>query len=334
MAISTVEARLKRFGLDRYMMLLILTVALATFLPARGVFAGVLGQVTYWAVALLFFIYGAKLSTATIVSGLSNWKLQIGCLLCTYALFPLLGLGIAPIAGAYLPAAFGIGLLYIGCLPSTVQSSIAFTSVSGGNVAGAVCAASISNVLGVALAPLLIALLIPSDAGFGIDSGAVWKIVQQILLPFALGQLCRPLLGQWLHRHKLATTIVDRGSILLIVYSAFSAGVVNGIWHAVDAPHMVALWALVCAMMGLGMIITVIAGRAAGMERPDLLALFYCGSTKSLATGMPMAGILFAGQDVAMIVLPLMLFHLTQLFVCAVISQRMAMRLEEAAAAA
>ncbi len=329
MALSALEGQLKRFGLDRYMMLLILTVVLASLLPARGMAAAALGQLTYWAVALLFFIYGAKLSTATILSGLANWKLQLGCLLCTYALFPLLGLAVAPVAGAYLPAAFGIGLLYIGCLPSTVQSSIAFTSVSGGNVAGAVCAASISNVLGVALAPLLFALMIPSDAGVSIDGSAVWKIVQQILLPFAVGQLFRPLVGGWLNAHKLATTIVDRGSILLIVYSAFSAGVVNGIWHVVDLPHMAALWGLVCAMLALGMVVTVVAGRAAGMGRADLVALFYCGSTKSLATGMPMAGILFAGQDVAIIVLPLMLFHLTQLFVCAVISQRMVLRLAQ-----
>ncbi|WP_312525723.1 bile acid:sodium symporter family protein [Paracoccus sp. (in: a-proteobacteria)] len=324
MAVSAIEMKLKRLGLDRYMMLLILTVVLATLVPARGAFAAVLSQVTYWAVALLFFIYGAKLSTATILSGLANWKLQIGCLLCTYAMFPVLGLALAPLAGLYLPAAFGIGLLYIGCLPSTVQSSIAFTSVSNGNVAGAVCAASISNVLGVALAPLLFALLIPSDSGVHIDASAVWKIFQQILLPFIVGQLCRPLIGKWLNEHKLATTIVDRGSILLIVYSAFSAGVVNGIWKMVDAGHMFGLWAIVCAMLAIGMLISVVAGRAARMDRADLLALFYCGSTKSLATGMPMAGILFAGQDVALIVLPLMFFHLTQLFVCAIISQRMA----------
>lgn len=326
MSLSKVEAGLRRFGLDRYMMLLILTVVLATFAPARGQFAGILSQVTYWAVALLFYIYGAKLSTATILSGLANWKLQLGCLLCTYALFPVLGLALAPIAGLYLPAAFGIGLLYIGCLPSTVQSSIAFTSVSGGNVAGAVCAASISNVLGVALAPLFFALLIPSNSGIHIDASAVWKIFQQILLPFIVGQICRPLIGNWLNTHKLATTIVDRGSILLIVYAAFSAGVVNGIWHMVDAGHMLGLWALVCTMLAVGMIVTVLAGRAAGMNRADLLALFYCGSTKSLATGMPMAGILFVGQDIALIVLPLMFFHLTQLFVCAIISQRMALK--------
>ncbi|AGT09405.1 bile acid:sodium symporter family protein [Paracoccus aminophilus] len=325
MAIAQIEASLKRVGLDRYMMLLILMVVLATLLPARGASAEVLTQVTYWAVGLLFFIYGAKLSTATILAGLSNWKLQISCLMCTYAVFPLLGLALAPIASLYLPSAFAIGILYIGCLPSTVQSSIAFTSVAKGNVAGAVCAASVSNILGVFMAPLLFALLIPSSTGVEIGADAVWKILQQILLPFAVGQLCRPLIGGWLNRHKQITGIVDRGSILLIVYSAFSAGVVNGIWHVVDAQHMFGLWLLVAFMLAAGMTISMLAGRAGGMDRGDLVALFYCGSTKSLATGLPMAGVLFAGQDVAMIVLPLMFFHTTKLFACAIISQRQAM---------
>ncbi len=324
MPIQAIESRLKRFGLDRYMILLIVSVLLATFLPARGEFARILSHVTYWAVALLFFLYGAKLSTTTIVSGLTNWRLQLGCLACTYLLFPALALSVAPAVEHWLPAAFAVGFIYLGCLPSTVQSSIAFTSISGGNIAGAVCAASISNLMGVILAPLLMALLLSAGGEVEIGGAAIWKICQQILLPFALGQLCRPLLGGFLNRHKLPTMIVDRGSILLIVYSAFSAGVVNGIWQIVKPMDLAGLVLVVVLIMAVVMGVTVLLGRLAGMNRADLVALFYCGSTKSLATGLPMAGILFHGQNVAMIVLPLMLYHLIQLFVCAIISQRTA----------
>lgn len=330
MSIARVESALRRVGLDRYMILLVGTVLLASFFPARGEFARILAHVTYWAVALLFFLYGAKLATTTILSGLTNWRLQLGCLICTYALFPLLVIAMQPLIGHWLPATFVAGLLYLACLPSTVQSSIAFTSVSGGNVAGAVCAASISNVLGVLLAPVLFMLLIPAhgpaDGGIHIDTGAIWKIARQILLPFALGQLCRPVLGGFLNRHKLPTMIVDRGSILLIVYAAFSAGVVSGIWSQVAPQQLAALMAAVAALLALVMGISLAMARLGGMTRPDVIALFYCGSTKSLATGLPMAGILFAGQNVAMIVLPLMLFHLLQLFVCAIVSQRLALR--------
>lgn len=318
------EILLKKIGIDRYMIALIATVLLASFVPAQGMAAGILSHVTYWAVAFLFFLYGAKLATSTIIAGFSNWKLQLAVLLCTFALFPVLGLLIKPIAMLWLPAAIGIGFLYIGCMPSTVQSSIAFTSVSNGNVAGAVCAASISNLIGVGLSPLLFASLIPHGAGFGIEASAIWKIVQQILLPFAIGQFCRPLLADFLNRHKLPTMIVDRGSILLIVYSAFSAGVVNGIWQIISPMSLAILVTLCAALLTVVMGIALLCARAAGMNRADLLALLYCGSTKSLATGLPMAGILFAGKDISLIILPLMLFHLLQLATCAIISQRMA----------
>lgn len=322
--LARLESALKRVGIDRYMMLLILTVVLASLAPARGGFAVVLGQVTYWAVALLFFLYGAKLSTQTIVSGFTNWRLQLAVLLCTFALFPVLGLLIKPLALLWLPTAIGVGFLYIGCLPSTVQSSIAFTSVSGGNVAGAVCAASISNLIGVGLTPLLFAFLIPHGTGYGIDPSAIWKIVQQILLPFVVGQLCRPLLANFLNRHKLPTMIVDRGSILLIVYSAFSAGVVNGIWQVISPQALLTVIALCALLLAVAMGVSLAGAKGAGMDRADRLALLYCGSTKSLATGLPMAGILFAGQDISLIVLPLMIYHLMQLVVCALISQRAA----------
>lgn len=326
MSISKAEATLRRFGLDRYMMLLILTVLLASLLPARGNAAEVLSHVTYWAVALLFFLYGAKLSTATIVAGLANWKLQLAVLACTFVVFPVLGLVIKPISMLWLPSAIGVGFLYIGCMPSTVQNSIAFTSLSGGNVAGAVCAASISNLIGVVLSPLLFALLIPQSSDYGIEASAIWKIVQQILLPFAAGQLCRPLLAGFLSRHRSPTIIVDRGAILLIVYSAFSAGVVNGIWQVISPASLMILIALCLGLLAVVMAAAVMAGRTTGMDHADMMALLYCGSTKSLATGLPMAGILFAGQDISLIILPLMLFHLLQLGVCAIISQRMAIR--------
>jgi len=326
MFLKSLEARLRRIGMDRYLIILILTVALAALFPAQGGFATALSKVTFWAVALLFFLYGAKLSLSATVAGLTNWKLQAGCLACTYILFPVLAMGLFGVSQAWFPASIGIGFLYLGCLPSTVQSSIAFTSVAGGNVAGALCAASLSNLLGVVLCPLLLTLMLHTGGGAGNPSEAVWKIAQQILLPFLLGQLLRPLLADFLNRNKQATMIVDRGSILLIVYSAFSAGVVAGIWHRLSWSDITLLIVLCILLLGVVMAVVLTAGRLAGMPPGDRLALLFCGSTKSLATGLPMAGILFDTAEIALIVLPLMLFHLIQLSVLAVLSQRSVIR--------
>lgn len=323
MSLAAIEARLRRVGIDRYLLALFATLLLAALLPARGEGARVLSWVTFWAIAILFFLYGAKLSTASIREGLMNWKLQGSTLLATFVVFPLLALALSPLA-AGISTSIAVGILYVGSLPSTVQSSIAFTSVSRGNVAGAICAASISNMLGVFLSPLIITLLLTTSGDAGIGLETIWKITRQILLPFVLGQLCRPLLAPLLARFGKLTTVFDRGTILLIVYSAFSAGVLGGIWQMLGVASLLGLVALVLVFLALVMGIMVLMARLTAMPRPDALALFYCGSTKSLATGLPMAGILFAGQNVALIVLPLMLFHLFQLIACAVISSRMA----------
>lgn len=323
MRLSAIEASLRRIGIDRYLICLFLTLVLATLLPVRGGSAKILSEVTFWAVALLFFLYGAKLSTESIWQGLMNPRLQIGTLLTTFCLFPLLALVLSHPA-RMLAAPLAVGILYVGSLPSTVQSSIAFTSVSGGNVAGAICAASISNLVGVVLSPLLISLLLATSGEATPGLEAVWKICQQILLPFVLGQLCRPLLSPVLGRQKWIVNLFDRGTILLIVYSAFSAGVVAGIWQLLGVSTLAMLFGLVALLLAVVMATMILSARVTRMTREDSLALFYCGSTKSLATGLPMAGILFAGQDIALIVLPLMLYHLLQLVVCAMISARIA----------
>ncbi|MCC6863790.1 MAG: bile acid:sodium symporter [Rhodobacteraceae bacterium] len=313
---------LRSIGIDQYMMLLILTALFASAAPAQGEVAEWLKTINFWAVSLLFFIYGAKLSSATIVSGLTNWKLQITILLCTFALFPFLWLVLNPIAARWLPTAMGVGFLYIGCLPSTIQSSIAFTSVSGGNIAGAICAASISNLIAVIVTPLLLSLLLPQSSNHAINPTVIFSIFKQILLPFAIGQLCRPWLSVFLNRQKLPMTILNRGSILLIVYAAFSAGAVNKIWSRISTMELLITLALCLVMFLVVMTIALSAGRSIGLGRSDLYAVLFCGSTKSLATGLPMAGILFPSPNLPLIVLPLMIYHLMQLIICTLISQQ------------
>ena len=207
---------LKRIGIDAYMLMLIGMVILGLILPARGVAAEGLRGVTFWAVTLLFFLYGAKLDPSSVRAGLLNWRLQGLTFGATYALFPVLGLGLAAVFGGVLGPQLTLGLLFLCVLPSTVQSSIAFTSIAGGNVPAAICAASLSNLVGVVLTPFLVTRLLHQD-GVGVSLEAVEKIALQILLPFLVGQLLRRWIGGFVNRHKLLTMVVDRGSILLIV---------------------------------------------------------------------------------------------------------------------
>jgi sodium/bile acid cotransporter 7 len=321
----TIRTVIARLPIDPYLLMLLATVALAALLPARGHGRVVADGSVIMAVALLFFLYGARLSPAAVWSGIAHWRLQSLVFAGTFVLFPMLGLGLRAALGPYLPHDIVVGLVYLCLLPSTVQSSIAFTAIARGNVPAALCSASVSNLLGIVITPLLVSLTLPA-AGVGFSPQALGDIALQILLPFVLGQAARPWIGAWLLRHRTLTAVVDRGSVLLVVYAAFSAGMVAGVWTQLSALDLVVVIALDLIVLGMVIVAMTVACRRLGFSTEDEIAIVFCGSKKSMAGGIPMATILFPGHAVGLIVLPLMLFHQAQLFVCATLARRYAMR--------
>ncbi len=315
---------IKRFlaVFEPFILMLLGTVVLASLLPARGVWADVAGYAADIAIVLLFFLHGAKLSREAIVAGLRNWRLHLAVLGVTFVAFPALGLGVRALP--FVDPRLAAGLLFLTLLPSTVQSSIAFTAIARGNVAAAVCSASFSNLLGILVTPALVALLMPSSGGGGVSVEGVEAIVLQLLVPFVAGHLLRPWIGAWVTRRKAMLSVVDRGSILLVVYSAFGAAVVEGLWQRLSIGDLVLVGMLCCAMLALVLGLTVALARAMKLPREDAIVLLFCGSKKSLASGVPMAGVLFPAAQVGVILLPLMLFHQIQLITCAVIARRYA----------
>jgi sodium/bile acid cotransporter 7 len=319
-------AAMRRLSLDTYTVLLMAMVALASFVPAAGAAAVALGHVTTLAIGLLFFLHGAKLSREALVSGLTHWRLHLLVLASTFVMFPLLGLALKPLALALLTPDLYLGILFLCALPSTVQSSIAFTAMARGNVAAAVCSASASNFIGIFLTPVLVSVLVLRGASSGSALGPILAIVEQLLLPFLAGQLLRPRIGAWVDRHKPVLRWVDQGSILLVVYGAFSDSVIEGLWHKLSVPALAGLAALSCLMLAIALTLATVASRRLGFGKDDEIAIVFCGSKKSLASGVPMAKVLFPHGALGTIILPLMLFHQIQLMVCAVLAQRWARR--------
>ncbi|CAN7413656.1 bile acid:sodium symporter family protein [Caulobacter sp. LjRoot300] len=311
---------LAKLKIDGYILALFGMVVLASVLPVRGEAATIVGWVVKIAIALLFFLHGAKLSREAVVAGLTHWRLHLTILAFTFVLFPALGLLIS--RSGLLSPTLSAGMLFLCCLPSTVQSSIAFTSIGRGNVAAAVCAASASNLLGIFLTPVLVGLLMHAHGETGGAWASIRPIIIQLLLPFVVGQLVRPWVGPWINRHKALVGRVDRGSILLVVYAAFSAAVIDGIWNKVSIPELLLLLVVCMALLAVIMAATMFGSRALGFSKSDEVAIVFCGSKKSLASGVPMAGILFPGPTAGILVLPLMLFHQIQLMACSVIAQR------------
>ncbi|MBO0515219.1 bile acid:sodium symporter family protein [Streptomyces beijiangensis] len=306
--------------IDPYILALISTVALAALLPARGGAADVAGGASTAAVALLFFLYGARLSTREAMDGLRHWRLHLTVLICTFVAFPLLGLAAKVFVPFVLTPQLYNGLLFLCLVPSTIQSSIAFTSIARGNVPAAICAGSFSSLAGIVVTPVLAALVLGSGGG-GFSADSLVKIVAQLLLPFVAGQLLRRWVGGFLVKHKKVLGYVDRGSILLVVYTAFSEGMVQGIWGQVSFVRLLGLLGVEAVLLAAMLALSWYGAKRLGFDRGDRIAIQFAGSKKSLAAGLPMASVLF-GAQASLAVLPLMLFHQMQLMVCAVIAKR------------
>ena len=320
-----------RFLPDNFTLALLGTVAVASVLPASGVAAQALEGLTVAAVALLFFLHGAKLSRDAIVAGLSHWRLHLVVVAATFVLFPLLGWALRPVLQGLVTPGLYTGILYLCVLPATVQSAIAFTAMARGNMPAAICSASASTLLGIVITPVLVGLLLPEaqhTAGSAQPDALanIGRIMLQLLVPFVAGHLLRPWIGGFVKRRAAVLKFVDQGSILLVVYTAFSAAVVEGLWQQLPLPALLGLLVVCAVLLALALATTTWAARRMGFSKEDEITIVFCGSKKSLASGVPMAKVLFASHAVGAIVLPLMVFHQMQLMVCAVLAQRYARR--------
>lgn len=320
-----------RFLPDNFTLMLITVVIIASFLPATGQVAVGFGWLTNIAIALLFFLHGAKLSRESIIAGAGHWRLHLLVFGLTFVLFPLLGLALKPVLSPLIGKDLYMGILYLCALPATVQSAIAFTSLARGNIPAAICSAAASSLFGIFLTPLLVTLLLNVHGEGGSTLDAIVKISVQLLLPFIAGQITRRWIGAWVGRNKNWLKFVDQGSILLVVYGAFSEAVNEGIWQKTPVWDLAGLVLVCCLLLTLVLVASTLLSKLFGFNQEDRITILFCGSKKSLATGVPMAQVLFAGSTIGLLILPLMLFHQIQLMVCAVVAQRYAKRTEPVA---
>jgi sodium/bile acid cotransporter 7 len=313
---------LSRFRPDEFTIAILATVVLGFLLPCHGASARFFECLTGIAIALLFFLQGARLSRAAILTGALHWRLHLVVFTASFVVFPILGLTLRPLSGTLLTPPLYLGLLFLCTLPSTVQASVAFTSIAGGNEAAALCSASASSILGMLLTPLLASLTLNTSGGFSLN--AVRSIGLEMVLPFAAGHLLQPWIGGWVRRWREMLGRVDRGSVLLVVYTVFSGATVSGMWQQLTLGPLAVLFVVAAAVLIVMLAITAFAARGLGFSREDKIAIMFCGSKKSLVSGIPMASVLFAGQALGLIVLPLMIFHQIQLIACAALARHYA----------
>jgi sodium/bile acid cotransporter 7 len=325
---------------DRFILWLLATVALALLLPVAGAAARAVDLLTLAAIFALFLLHGVRLPREALLSGVTDWRLHLAILGLTFAVFPLLGLALSRLLPGLLAPELWTGLLFLCALPSTVQSSIAYTSIARGNVGGAVAAAAYSNLIGVFLTPLLAWLLLqaqsadimglgcPPDSpnGAPLSLGAIGRIFALLFLPFVLGHALRPWLLASVEKRPALTRMVDKGTILLAVYGAFSAATVAGVWRRLPPAELGLLVAMLLVLLGLVIAAALLLGRVGRFSRPSRAAILFCGPVKSLVAGAPMARLLFPAAAAGLVILPIMIFHILQLIVSAWIAGAMARR--------
>ena len=312
---------LKLLALDRFTILLFVMVILASILPVSGHAAEIFSVITTAAIAVLFFLHGAKLSREAVMQGLTHWKLHGLVFAITFAVFPILGLLAKPILVPMLGQELYWGFLFMCFLPSTVQSSIAFTSVARGNVAAAVCSASFSNIIGMFITPIMVAFFILGQTSHDFDpTSSIIQITLLLLVPFILGQILRPYVFPHMQKRPKIVKVFDQFSILMVVYGAFSSAVVAGLWSQISMSTLMLLIMACSVLLTLIMLLSLYIPKWLGFNAADQKTIFFCGSKKTLASGVPMAQILFIGQPIGMIVLPIMIFHQIQLMVCGIIA--------------
>jgi len=308
--------------IDPLVRLILAATLLATVLPVTGELRGIAQTVSDVAVFSLFFLYGLRLSRGEVLRGLSNHRLLIPLILWVFGAMAGAGWLLWQAGGSSIPAALGLGFLFLGVLPSTIQSATVYSSLAGGNIASSVVAAALINILGVFISAPLFSLLAGS-AGADFQSDSLVKVMTLLLLPFIAGQVMQMFVRGWVAGHRQLIVLFDRSTIAIAVYVAFSGAVEQGIWQKVGGQD----WAWLvggCAIMLLfGYAGSWLVGGAMKLTRGDRIVMLFAGAQKSIAMGAPLATVLFPASVAGIILLPLLLYHLVQMVVAAPIAARL-----------
>jgi len=317
--------------MDWFLLGMGLATLLAWLFPEPGASGGWLHPelLTKGGVALIFFLHGVALSFAALKAGTLRWPLHVVVQVSTFLLFPVLGFAVNALLGDAVTDELKLGIFFLCALPATVSSSVALTAAANGNVAGALFNATLSSVLGVFLTPLWIAVVVTTTGASQALGPVILDLVIWLILPLIAGQLCRPLLAGVATRHKSKINVADRWTILVLVYTSFCDSFKEGVWAEHGWSTLLIVLAIAVVLFAVAMAIMGAVSRALGFSAEDRIAAMFCGSKKTLASGVPMARLIFGAHPaIGVILLPIMIYHPLQLVISGVLAQRWARRTE------
>ena len=308
---------------DKFVWLLSMAVVLAIILPVSGSGAAITSNAVTIGIFTIFLLHGIRIDRHEIISGLKNWRLQGSIFIFVFGAMTLAGLGLSVLLDGHIAPMIALGFLYLGCLPSTVQSAASYTAIARGNVGASVVAAAVINLSAILVTPVLFALLARS-VGIVVTSDTFVRIMTMLLLPFVIGQLIQPWARAWVQKHAGVVGWADKLAISLAVYAAFSGAVVAGVWNKVPASDMALIAAGVAGFLVFAFVGAWLLGRVANFPKADQISLLFGGAHKSIAVGAPLAALLFPPQQAGLLLVPLLLYHVTSLVASAPLALRLA----------
>ncbi|WP_299154973.1 bile acid:sodium symporter family protein [uncultured Christiangramia sp.] len=299
-----------------FIIAIFVAIVIAYFLP-QGPEILPLKNITDIGIGLIFFFYGLKLSPAEFKQGLMNYKIHIIIHLTTFVVFPLLCIACLPLFEDGLQSESWIALFFLGTLPSTVSSSVVMVALAKGNLPTAIFNASLSGLIGIFATPLWLGLVLESSTDFDFFS-VLQKLMLQIVAPLLIGLFLQKFLGNWARKHGKKLSNFDKATIILIIYTSFSNSFSSNIFVDISRSEILKMAGIVIVLFFLVYYGTLFASKALKLNTSDTITAQFCGTKKSLVHGSVMVRVIFGSTaNSGLILLPIMLYHSTQLILIA-----------------
>tara|TARA_B100000497_G_scaffold99301_1_gene112247 strand:+ start:1089 stop:2078 length:990 start_codon:yes stop_codon:yes gene_type:complete len=314
-----------------FILCLLFAVVIAILFPTAGAKGGLLHSelTTQFGVWIIFFFQGLSLPTKELRIGYKPKRLHVFVLSWNFALFPaLMVFLLLPLRFVLLPE-LTLGFCLLAILPTTVSSAVVFTTVSGGETSNAIFATIFSNLLSILLVPVVaLAYLSVGTESIVPFAPLFKKLLILIVLPIIAGQAIRYLLtdrSAWVSKR-----IKPLGNwiIILIVHCAFAQSVSSGFFSQLSATSILTVMSSTVVVL---LVVSRLVWWSSALIKPtreQRITAFFCASQKSLATGLPLiTSIMVAAPwlvDGAAVLIPLLSYHLAQLILAGVISDKWA----------
>ncbi|WP_179351973.1 bile acid:sodium symporter family protein [Winogradskyella vidalii] len=314
-----------KIKIDKFVLFIIAVIIIAYFFPEWGIPKSKIPIDTISAIGIsfIFFFYGLKLNPTQLKAGLKNWKLHLLVQGATFLMFPLLVLALHPFIQNQEQETIWLAFFFLAALPSTVSSSVVMVAMAKGNIPAAIFNASISGIIGIVITPLWMGLFVdPTQTNFDFTD-IYLKLIIQIILPVIVGLFLQRYFGDFARKHSSKLTLFDKSIILLIIYKSFASSFYNNIFSAVSLLHLLLLLIGVILLFVIAFVLTGFVAKKLNLNREDQITAQFCGTKKSLVHGTVFSKIIFGNMaTMGVILLPLMLFHATQILIISVIASK------------